>query len=125
MHKKYRAARAKEKVTFSMYKPNTPSYGCSACNTKSEDLGVILAAGVVPCPKTVTIFIFTFGLGIYYVGFLSAIFMSLGMSLVIFITAYLSIHVRKKSSSNSVLKKVLEYGSLLFILCLGLFLLFV
>ncbi len=122
IYKKYKTT---NKLTFSIHNPNAPSCGCSGCNTKSEDLGVILAAGIVPCPGTVTIFIFTFGLGIYYVGFLSAIFMSLGMSLIIFITAYLSINVRKKSSQNNTLKKVFEYGSLVFILGLGLFLLFI
>jgi len=113
------------KMTFSAHNPTAPSCSCSACHTKSEDIGVILAAGIVPCPGTVTIFIFTSGLGIYYVGFLSAIFMSLGMSLIIFITAYLSINIRKKSYSNTILQKIFEYGSLMFILCLGLFLLFV
>jgi len=122
IYKKYKTT---NKLSFTTHNPNASSCGCSGCNTKSEDLGVILAAGIVPCPGTVTIFIFTFGLGIYYVGFLSAIFMSLGMSLIIFITAYLSINVRKKSSSNTTLKKIFEYGSLVFILCLGLFLLIV
>lgn len=121
----YKKYRSKKKVTFSAHNPNTHSCSCSACHTKSEDLGVILAAGIVPCPGTVTIFIFTSGLGIYYVGFLSAIFMSLGMSLIIFITAYLSIKVRKKSSSNTILQKIFEYGSLVFILCLGVLLLMI
>jgi len=122
LYKKYKMS---NKLSFTTHNPNNTSCGCSGCNTKSEDLGVILAAGIVPCPGTVTIFIFTFGLGIYYVGFLSAIFMSLGMSLIIFVTAYLSINVRKKSSSNATLTKIFEYGSLGFILCLGLFLLIV
>jgi len=122
IYKKYKTT---NKLSFTTHNPNNTSCGCSGCNTKSEDLGVILAAGIVPCPGTVTIFIFTFGLGIYYVGFLSAIFMSLGMSLIIFVTAYLSINVRKKSSSNATLTKLFEYGSLVFILGLGLFLLIV
>jgi nickel/cobalt exporter len=107
------------------HNPKINTCACCACDTKSEDLGVIIAAGIVPCPGTVTIFIFTFGLGIYYIGFLSAIFMSIGMSLIIFTTAYLSINIRKKGSKNNTLVKVFEYGSLLFILILGLILLFV
>lgn len=102
---------------------NTPTCACSACNTTSTDIGVILAAGIIPCPGTITIFTFTFGLGIYFVGFLSAIFMSLGMSFIIFIAAYLSIQVRGRTSSNMSVKKVLEYGSLVFILSLGIILL--
>ena len=101
---------------------HTSSCGCSACNTTSTDLGVILAAGIVPCPGTVTIFLFTLSLGVYFVGFLSALFMSLGMSIIIFITAVVTIKVRKKSESNTKLIKFLEYGSLIFILFLGVIL---
>jgi ABC-type nickel/cobalt efflux system permease component RcnA len=101
------------------------SCGCGGCQSKATDFGVILSAGIVPCPGTVTIFLFTFGLGIVFVGFLSAIAMSIGMSLVIFITAYLSSKVRKSSESNSGLVKFFEYGSLVFILILGFVLLFV
>lgn len=104
---------------------NNLSCECNACKTTSTDIGVILAAGIVPCPGTVTIFIFTMSLGIYYVGFLSAIFMSVGMSLVIFITALISVRLRKSSSSNTTLVKLLEYGSLLFILSLGIILLII
>ena len=98
------------------------SCGCHACNTTSTDLGVILAAGIVPCPGTVTIFLFTMSLGVYMVGFLSAVFMSLGMSLIIYITAIATIKIRKKSAANTKLIKLLEYGSLIFILFLGIIL---
>ncbi|HFU77659.1 MAG TPA: hypothetical protein ENK68_04060 [Epsilonproteobacteria bacterium] len=125
IYKKFKASKQIKTMSFTSHNPNLSTCGCHACHTKSEDIGVILAAGIVPCPGTVTIFIFTFGLGIYYIGFLSAIFMSLGMSLIIFITAYLSINIRKKSSSSTRLIKFLEYGSLVFILLLGLFLLLV
>jgi len=99
---------------------HTSSCGCSACNTTSTDLGVILAAGIVPCPGTVTIFLFTLSLGVYFVGFLSAVFMSLGISIIIFITVVVTIKVRKKSETNIKLIKFLEYGSLIFILFLGI-----
>lgn len=105
--------------------PHTSSCGCSSCNTQSTDMGVVLSAGIIPCPGTVTIFIFTFSLNIYLVGFLSAIFMSLGMSLIIFIMAYLTIKFREKSIENSRFRVVVEYLSLLFILMLGLMLLLV
>jgi nickel/cobalt exporter len=99
------------------------SCSCGGCSTQSTDLGVIISAGIVPCPGTVTIFLFTISLGIYFVGFLSAVFMSLGMSLIIFITAYLSSKVRSTASSNQTIIKLFEYGSLVFILSLGLMLL--
>ncbi|HHS92982.1 MAG TPA: hypothetical protein ENK82_06515, partial [Campylobacterales bacterium] len=99
------------------------SCGCGACQSESSDLGVILSAGIVPCPGTVTIFIFTLSLGVYWVGFLSAVFMSLGMSLIIFIAAYLSLKIRKTTMGSDRVRKILDYGSLVFILGLGVLLL--
>ncbi len=119
LYKKYTF---KKKMSFSVTKPthqNHSSCGCGSCTTNSTDLGVILSAGIVPCAGTVSVFLFTIGLGVYFVGFLSAIFMSLGMSFVIFITAFLSKNIRNKSQSNQTLIKFFEYGSLLFILILG------
>jgi ABC-type nickel/cobalt efflux system permease component RcnA len=110
-------------VSFSTTKPHASSCSCSGCNTHSTDIGVILAAGIIPCPGTVTIFIFTMSLGVYFVGFLSAVFMSLGMSFIIFISAFASIKLKHQTNSNETLKKVFEYGSLVFILCLGILLL--
>ena len=133
IYKKYK--KTTMKIAFNV--GNTPSFiqtktnlhtptsdcGCSGCKTTSTDLGVILAAGIIPCPGTVTIFLFTISLGIYFVGFISAVFMSIGMSLVIYITAIVSVKVRKSTSSNKTIVRILEYGSLLFILFLGLILL--
>lgn len=99
------------------------SCGCGSCSTKSTDIGVILGAGLVPCPGTVTIFIFCLSLDMVFVGFLSAIFMSIGMSIIIFVAAMLSIKVRKQTHSNEKLIKFFEYASLFFILGLGLVLL--
>ena len=113
-------------ATWSQKKPETAhehSCGCGACQSQSTDIGVILSAGIIPCPGTVTIFIFTLSLGVYWVGLLSAIFMSIGMSLIIFIAAYLSLKVRKNSLDNSKLRKILDYGSLVFIFGLGVLLL--
>ncbi len=122
----YRKYSFKKQMVFSTTNPNlhehTSSCGCGGCSTKSTDLGVILSAGIVPCAGTISVFLFTMGLGVYFVGFVSAIFMSLGMSFVIFITAYLSKNVRKSSNSNEKLVKFFEYGSLVFILILGCFL---
>ena len=99
------------------------SCGCNSCKTTSTDLGVILAAGIIPCPGTITVFLFTMGLGIYFVGFLSAVFMSLGMSLIIFITAIISVKIRKTAVTNTLILKTMEYASLIFILFLGILLL--
>lgn len=104
-------------------KPHEHSCGCGACQSESSDIGVILSAGIIPCPGTVTIFIFTLSLGVYWVGLLSAIFMSIGMSLIIFIAAYLSLSMRKTSMGSNRLRKILDYGSLVFIFGLGVLLL--
>ncbi|HIO90941.1 MAG TPA: hypothetical protein EYG69_04130 [Campylobacterales bacterium] len=99
------------------------SCGCGSCSTKSTDIGVILGAGLVPCPGTVTIFIFCLSLDMVFIGFLSAVFMSIGMSIIIFIVAILSIKARKETHQNEKLIKFFEYASLFFILGLGLVLL--
>ncbi|MDD3592602.1 MAG: DUF1007 family protein [Sulfurovum sp.] len=119
----YKKLPKKEKKTpmWSTAQPNQhqSSCGCSACQSTSTDLGIILSAGIVPCPGTITIFVFSLSMGAYLVGFLSAVFMSIGMSIVIFTAALLSIKVRKESSGHEGLRKVLDYGSLLFIFMLG------
>jgi len=76
--------------------------GCHACHVddKKADLGVILGAGMIPCPTTVLIFIFTFSQGMYLTGFISALFMSAGMSVVIFLAAALSVKAREKSEEK-------------------------
>lgn len=105
-------------------KIHTSSCSCLACNNDSTDYWLVLSAGIVPCAGTVTIFIFTMSMGIYFVGFLSAIFMSLGMSLIIFLSASISILIKKRiENKTSKVTKFLEYGSLLFVLSLGIMLL--
>lgn len=99
--------------------------GCGACKSTSTDLGIILSAGIVPCPGTITIFVFALSFGAYMVGFLSAVFMSLGMSIVIFGAALLSLKVRKSTSGNERFRILLDYGSLLFIFSLGMILLLI
>ena len=95
--KKYKATRQKTPniVSFSAH-PFT--CGCSGCSSKSQstDWGVVLGAGIVPCPGTVTIFIFALNTKAYMVGFLSAIFMSLGMSVIIAISAFATLFAKNK-----------------------------
>jgi ABC-type nickel/cobalt efflux system permease component RcnA len=116
----------KQQPLWSTSQPNqhASSCGCGACQSRSTDLGIILSAGIVPCPGTITIFVFSLSLSAYLIGFLSAVFMSIGMSLVIFSAALISIKVRQKSTSNHLLRTILDYGSILFILMLGVVLFF-
>lgn len=129
---KYRAYRefqeASKQPAFSFSAaPHVTTCACNSCKVEknSTDMALIISAGIIPCPGTTTIFIFALSLGLYSVGFLSALVMSLGMSTIIFISALISVTLRKKSlSANSKLKKYLEYASLFIILGLGTLLLF-
>ena len=126
-YKLYKQGSKKTPYSFSKT-PHINSCACASCKVdkNSTDAALIISAGIIPCPGTVTIFIFSLSLGLYYAGFLSALVMSLGMSTIIFFSALLSVLIRKKvSSSTTNLKKYLEYASLTIILILGLFLLFV
>ncbi|MEA3371908.1 MAG: hypothetical protein U9Q40_11265, partial [Campylobacterota bacterium] len=128
LYKKYKAYKSIEKKSAYNFttQPHTVTCSCSSCKVddNSTDIPLIISAGIIPCPGTVTIFIFSLSLGLYYVGFMSALVMSLGMSSVIFVSALISVAVRKKTSNyNNNLKKYLEYGSLVIILLLGVLLL--
>jgi len=63
-------------------------------------------------------------LKIYFIGFVSALFMSFGMSLIIFLSALASIKF-KQHTVNQKFVKLLEYGSFGVIIALGTVLFFV
>jgi ABC-type nickel/cobalt efflux system permease component RcnA len=128
-YKKYKAYREHKKKPAFVFSttPHVSSCGCGSCRVEqnSTDAALIISAGIIPCPGTITLFLFSLSLGLYTVGFLSAFVMSLGMSTIIFISALLSSMVRKKASQNNTkLQKILEYASLSIILLLGIALLF-
>ena len=128
-YKKYKAHKARKSrpaFTFSTT-PHESSCGCGSCRVEqnSTDAALIISAGIIPCPGTITLFLFSLSLGLYGVGFVSAFIMSLGMSTIIFVSALLSTLVRKKAAqTNTKLKNILEYLSLGIILLLGIALLF-
>ncbi len=121
--KHYRSLR-KPKSQWSIT-PSTHSCSCAACKSKdSSELALILSAGIVPCPGTITVFLFAITLGLYFVGFLSAVAMSLGMGTVIAITAALSVKIRKSVNSRfSKLVAMLDFGAVAVIILLGILLL--
>jgi len=99
---------------------------CSSCSPKSQstDWGVVLSAGVIPCPGTITIFIFALNTGAYLLGFLAALSMSLGMSSVIALTAIATVFTKNRFQTKS--PKILIYSetiSLMIMLGLGFILL--
>lgn len=125
---KHRAYKAIQEQTLSNFStsPHIATCNCNTCKVEKSttDAALIISAGIIPCPGTITIFIFAISLGLYYAGFLSALIMSMGMSSVIFFSALISVMIRKKTiHSHPNIKKYLEYGSLSVILLLGIFLL--
>ncbi|OHE10457.1 MAG: hypothetical protein A2513_06250 [Sulfurimonas sp. RIFOXYD12_FULL_33_39] len=127
--KKFQAYKQSKKVSAYKFSstPHVQTCVCPSCKVdkNTTDMALIISAGIIPCPGTVTIFIFSLSLGLYYAGFLSALVMSLGMSTIIFFSALLSVAIRRKTAqSSSRLKKYLEYASLTLILLLGILLLF-
>lgn len=98
-------------------KNNHPqSCSCSHCNSSSgkKEWFLSFAAGIVPCPGTIVIFILTFTIGSYLAGFLSAISMSLGMSFVIFLTGITSQFFHNNFVQN--MGKLRNFGEIIAIL---------
>lgn len=115
--------RAPKIVSFS---PHPFTCKCASCSPKSQstDWGVVLSAGIIPCPGTITIFIFALNTGAYLLGFLAALSMSLGMSSVIALTAIATVFTKNSFQTKS--PKMLIYSetiSLTIMLSLGLILL--
>ncbi len=127
LYKKLRAYKIRKKSMSFSTTPHISSCGCGSCKVdkNSTDMALIVSAGIIPCPGTVTIFIFSLSMGMYLLGFLSAFVMSLGMSTIIFLSAIISVSVRKKTSQkHTKIQVVLEYLSLALIFILGVVLLF-
>lgn len=100
------------------------SSSCSHTHHKKQEWSLALAAGLVPCPGTVVIFILAFTLGNYTSGFLSAIAMAFGMSSVIFLASMLGNFVHEKTSASwQSLLIFIEYFALFVLLALGLLML--
>lgn len=112
-------------MRFSITAPHKSSCGCHSCKTtaNSTDLGLILGAGIVPCPGTVIVFLFTISLGMTGLGILSAVVMSLGMGLTIALTAAVSTAVRRKSASGGEkYLKIIDIFGVFVMLLAGMFL---
>jgi len=93
---------------------------CHKCqNSKINEWGVIFSAAIIPCPGTILLFVFAYEFSFFYAS-ISALFMSLGMALVLFIFAILA-HKIHKNISNERLRVFLEYLGIIFMLLFGLF----
>ena len=124
-YRKIKVHRARPKIVAFSAHPFTCS--CAACSPKSQssDWGVVLSAGIVPCPGTVAIFTFALAHRAYSLGFLSAFCMSFGMSLIIAAAAFSTLYAKKRFRSKT--PRFLIYSesiALAIMFTLGLVLLF-
>jgi nickel/cobalt transporter (NicO) family protein len=100
-------------MSFTATAPHLSSCGCHSCKTASNstDLMLILGAGIVPCPGTIVVFLFTLSMGMVALGVASAVTMSLGMGFTIALTAALGTALREKSGAYG--KKALKITDIL------------
>jgi len=123
---KIKATRKSVKIVSFSAHPFTCNCGACSSKAQSTEWGVVLSAGIVPCPGTITIFIFALNTGAYFLGFLSAFFMSLGMSTIIALTSFSALFAKNRFQNKS--PKILIYSefiSLAIMFILGMILLFV
>ncbi|MCP4969316.1 MAG: DUF1007 family protein [Arcobacter sp.] len=91
-------------------------------NFMKKDLYFVLTSGLIPCPGTVILFIYAFILKTYLAVFLAAIFISLGMGLVIFISSFFAISLNKVSEKSHTITNILEFLSPVIMFFLGILL---
>jgi ABC-type nickel/cobalt efflux system permease component RcnA len=108
--------------------PADPSCGCAACRPTSPgtDAMLVISAGVIPCPGTVTVFLFAISMHLYLVGVLAAAAMSIGMGSVIFAVSAVGITSRNRLARRyDKLTRFVEFSSVGIIFILGILLLLV
>lgn len=93
--------------------------GCETQDQKS-DLGIAFAAGAIPCPGTVLVFMTVFTVGSYLSGILSAFAMSLGMAVIVGLSASFSAGIRHVLKERFlILLKSMEWLALFLMVTLG------
>lgn len=118
--------RFKNRPPKTRFSAHPPACGCGSCGAAggSKDLGVVIAAGIIPCPGTVTIFLFALSMGLYFTGLAAAVAMSLGMGTVIVLSAALGSAAKNLLQGRAAkLTGGLEILSILLIGVLGILLL--
>lgn len=96
-----------KKYKWSTHQNDCSCVGCKAMHsgTKSE-LGVTLAASIVPCPGVIMVFLLAFEAKGYLSGIISALFMGFGMSVVIFLAAVLGVKINKNLVKSEIFKYI-------------------
>lgn len=97
------------------------SKDCPCCqkNAHFKEWTIISAAAIVPCPGTLLLFVFAYEIN-FFSALLSAIFVSFGMSFVLFIFALFSHKIRLQFTHYK-WRLFLEYLGIIFMLCFGFF----
>lgn len=113
-----------------IFKENTHSSGCSCqiCSGKKprnlDEWIIALSSAIVPCPGTILVFLLAFNMGSYFICFVSAVFMGLGMAVVIFLAAIFGSSLNKFANFKN-LRDFSEILGASLMLILGLFLFFI
>ncbi|CAD7288985.1 DUF1007 family protein [Campylobacter suis] len=120
----YKNLKPQKKTQNIKWSTHESGCSCSACkaleiskNGKSE-LGVTLAASLIPCPGVIMVFLLAFELKGYVSAAISAIFMALGMSVVIFTAAIIGAKINQKLLNKQIFK-TLQIIALAFMCALG------
>ncbi|HEB7717258.1 TPA: hypothetical protein RZJ41_001379, partial [Campylobacter coli] len=93
---------------------------CCCAHHKSNEWGIILSAALVPCPGVVLLIVFAYEFSFWY-ALSSALFITLGMCLVLFAFAW-GANQFYKSISHAKIRIFLEYFGLIVMFLFGLFL---
>ncbi|EAJ0339818.1 nickel/cobalt transporter [Campylobacter lari] len=93
---------------------------CCCANHKVNEWGIILSVALVPCPGVVLLFVFAYEFSFWY-ALSSAIFMTLGMCLVLFAFA-LGANKIYQHTSHQKIRNIIEYLGMIIMLLFGLFL---
>ena len=107
---------------------SNPPRKCTVSNggERGREWLIALAAALVPCPGTILIFVLAFSLGSFALSVASALFIGLGMSVVIFLAALFGAKANELSSKRLVsLKLYVEFAGLFVMFGLGIFMYFI
>ncbi|MGX2985308.1 nickel/cobalt transporter [Helicobacter sp. 23-1048] len=92
---------------------------CSNIEIDFAKWGIIIAAGIVPCPSMIVVLLLCFEVS-FFSAFLSALCIAIGMSSVVFVSAIFAHKVRLSAKSEKI-SRALEYFALCGMLCVGIF----
>lgn len=106
------------KISYLNYKPQ--KLKTIKSSSQISDFIIALGAGGIPCPATVLVFMLAYSLGKFYLAFICAFCISLGMSVVIFASAVFGSLGKKYLA----FKGYLEYAGILMMMALSIWMMF-